>query len=62
MIYFEGRPHTRSFEGKEGDKVYIHEVTLENFQFLDSAKGTESAAPAPATASKASTTTRRVPF
>lgn len=66
LIYFEGRPKTRSYDNKEGQKVYIHEVILNTFQFLDSAKNgnsngnnsNEAAAPANNTGSS----NRRVPF
>jgi single-strand DNA-binding protein len=65
LIYFEGRPKTRSYDNKDGQKVYIHEVVLNTFQFLDSAKGGNGAKEAnteAAPAKEAGKGNRRVPF
>jgi single-strand DNA-binding protein len=34
QIYIEGRISNRSYEDKEGNKRYISEVVVQNFQFL----------------------------
>ncbi len=36
QIYIEGRISNRSYDDKEGNKKYISEVVVQNFQFLDS--------------------------
>ena len=35
-IYIEGRIDNRSYDDKEGNKKYISEVVVENFQFIGS--------------------------
>ncbi len=35
QVYIEGRIDNRSYEDKEGNKKYISEVVVQNFQFLD---------------------------
>ena len=41
QIYIEGRISNRSYDDKEGNKKYISEIVVQNFQFLDS-KGSSS--------------------
>ena len=36
QVYIEGRIDNRSYEDKEGNKRYISEVVVQNFQFLES--------------------------
>lgn len=36
MVYIEGRIDNRSYDDKEGNKRYISEVVVQNFQFLES--------------------------
>lgn len=66
LIYFEGRPKTRSYDNKDGQKVYIHEVILDTFQFLDSANkggnGAKEAGAEAAPVKEAGKSNRRVPF
>lgn len=40
QIALEGRIQTRSYDNKEGKKVYVTEVIAENVYFADSKKGT----------------------
>lgn len=36
QVYIEGRIDNRSYDDKEGNKRYISEVVVQNFQFLES--------------------------
>jgi single-strand DNA-binding protein len=47
LIGVTGRIETRSYENSDGKKVYVTEVNVENFSFLES-KREEEAPPAPA--------------
>lgn len=38
-VYIEGRIVNRSYDDKEGNKRYVSEVVVQNFQFLDSKNG-----------------------
>lgn len=40
-IFVEGRLQTRNYEDKDGNKKYVTEIVLENFQFGNKKKGTE---------------------
>lgn len=42
MISVRGRIQTRSYENKEGQKVYVTEVVVEEFTFLDSKKSSDN--------------------
>lgn len=42
MISVRGRIQTRSYENNEGKKVYVTEVVVEEFTFLDSKKDSQS--------------------
>lgn len=35
QVYIEGRIDNRSYDDKEGNKKYISEIVVQNFQFLD---------------------------
>lgn len=37
-VYLEGRIKTRSFDGKDGSKVYVTEVVCDDLQMLDGRK------------------------
>lgn len=41
-IFVEGRMQTRNYEDKEGKKKYVTEIVLENFQFGNKKKATET--------------------
>lgn len=43
LIVIEGRIQTRSYDGKDGKKVYVTEIIISNIQFLDTKKETETA-------------------
>jgi single-strand DNA-binding protein len=53
QIYIEGRIQNRSYDDKEGNKKYISEVVVQNFQFIgsrgdsDSPRSSQSEAPPP---------------
>lgn len=47
MLGVEGRLQTRSYENKEGQKVYVTEVLVENFSLLESKAVTEGRQQAP---------------
>ena len=47
QVYIEGRIQNRTYDDKEGNKRYISEVVVQNFQFLGS-RGDASGEPAPA--------------
>ena len=42
MIGLEGRLQTRSYTNKEGRKIYVTEIIVENFEFLQSKKQDEA--------------------
>jgi len=42
QVYIEGRIQNRSYDDKDGNKRYISEVVVQNFQFLGSRDGRES--------------------
>ena len=44
LIGIEGRIQTRNYEGADGKRVYVTEVLVENFSFLDSKKSDNSSA------------------
>jgi single-strand DNA-binding protein len=52
LIGVTGRIETRSYENAEGKKVYVTEVNVENFSFLESKREEEAPAPAPAAPAK----------
>lgn len=41
-IGVEGRIQTRNYENKEGQRVYVTEVVVDNFTFLDSKNDTQN--------------------
>ena len=43
QVYIEGRISNRSYDDKEGNKKYISEVVVQNFQFLDSKSSSSDA-------------------
>ncbi|MEA1980416.1 MAG: single-stranded DNA-binding protein [candidate division Zixibacteria bacterium] len=45
-IYIEGRISNRSYDDKEGNKRYISEVVVQNFQFVGSRSDSGGASPA----------------
>lgn len=47
LLGVEGRLQTRSYENKEGQKVYVTEVLVENFSLLESKAVTEGRQQAP---------------
>lgn len=47
LLGVEGRLQTRSYENKEGQKVYVTEVLVENFSLLESKEVTEGRQQAP---------------
>lgn len=47
LIGVEGRLQSRSYENKEGQKVYVTEVLVENFSLLESKAVTEGRQQAP---------------
>lgn len=47
LLGIEGRLQTRNYENKEGQKVYITEVLVENFSLLESKAVTEGRQQAP---------------
>lgn len=47
LLGVEGRLQTRNYENKEGQKVYVTEVLVENFSLLESKKVTEGRQQAP---------------
>ena len=47
LLGIEGRLQTRKYENKEGQKVYITEVLVENFSLLESKAVTEGRQQAP---------------
>lgn len=47
LIGVEGRLQTRNYENKEGQKVYVTEVLVENFSLLESKAVTECRQQAP---------------
>lgn len=40
LVGIEGRIQTRNYENKQGQRVYVTEVIVENFSFLESKKST----------------------
>lgn len=42
-LYIEGEIDNRSYDGKDGVKRYVSEITVREFEFLDSAKSTPAA-------------------
>lgn len=44
LVGVEGRISTRNYENNEGKKVYVTEVTVDNFQLLSSKNSNETAA------------------
>ena len=58
QVYIEGRIDNRSYDDKEGNKRYISEVVVRNFQFLGS-RG--DAAPEPAASPTAAQETPSAP-
>jgi len=47
QVYIEGRIDNRSYDDKEGNKRYISEVVVRNFQFLGTRDDVAATAPAP---------------
>ena len=47
MIGVEGRLQSRSYDNKDGQKVYVTEVLVENFSLLESKAVTEGRQQAP---------------
>ena len=47
MIGVEGRLQSRSYDNKEGQKVYVTEALVENFSLLESKAVTEGRQEAP---------------
>ena len=47
LIGIEGRLQSRNYETKEGQKVYVTEVLVENFSLLESKSVTEGRQQAP---------------
>lgn len=47
-VYIEGRIENRSYDDKEGNKKYISEVVVQNFQFLTKRQDNAGASPAAA--------------
>lgn len=39
QVAIDGRIQTRNYENKQGDRVYVTEVVVENFSFLDTNNG-----------------------
>lgn len=52
QIYIEGRIDNRSYDDKDGNKRYVSEVVLQNFQFLGDRGSSEGGAPAEVPADK----------
>ena len=42
LIGIEGRIQTRSYDDKDGKRVYVTEIVVESVQFLESSKNTQS--------------------
>ena len=42
MIAVDGRLQTRNYENQQGQRVYVTEVIVENFQFLESKAAMEN--------------------
>ena len=42
LIGIEGRIQTRNYENQQGERVYVTEVVINNFSFLEPKKETES--------------------
>lgn len=42
MIAIDGRLQTRNYENQQGQRIYVTEVIVENFQFLESKEVTEN--------------------
>ncbi len=40
QVYVEGRLHSRSYEGRDGQLRFVNEITLSDVQFLGSPGGT----------------------
>ncbi len=47
IVAVEGHISTRSYDGQDGKKVYVTEVTCENVQLLSRSERSEAPAPAP---------------
>lgn len=41
QVAIDGRIQTRNYENSEGTRVYVTEIVVENFSFLDSGNGLE---------------------
>lgn len=41
QVAVDGRIQTRNYENSEGNKVYVTEIVVENFSFLDGGSGSE---------------------
>lgn len=41
QVAIDGRIQTRNYENSEGSRVYVTEIVVENFSFLDSGNGSE---------------------
>lgn len=41
QVAIDGRIQTRNYENSEGNRVYVTEVVVENFSFLDGGNGSE---------------------
>lgn len=41
QVAIDGRIQTRNYENSEGNRVYVTEVVVENFSFLDGGSGSE---------------------
>jgi single-strand DNA-binding protein len=41
QVAIDGRIQTRNYENSEGTRVYVTEIVVENFSFLDSGNGSE---------------------
>lgn len=52
QIYIEGRIDNRSYDDKDGNKRYVSEVVLQNFQFLGDRGASDGSAPAEVPADK----------
>lgn len=57
QVYIEGRIDNRSYDDKDGNKKYISEVVVQNFQFIGR-RGDSSGAPVGAQASSGASDTQ----
>ena len=57
LIGIDGRVQTRSYDDKNGQRVYVTEVVVDNFAFLSSQKGQDNQIP-----SQRPNTTAKDPF